>query len=75
MLLNLTSIYYINKVVLGEEMGCLKGESEVKKKDAKYQCGKCGAAVGKKSHACKPVKTEEGKKKDKSKKEKKSAKK
>lgn len=37
-------------------MGCLKGESEVKKKDAKFECGKCGAFVGKKGHVCKPVK-------------------
>jgi len=37
-------------------MGCLKGESEVKKKDAKFECGKCGAKVEKKSHACKPEK-------------------
>ena len=37
-------------------MGCLKGESEVKKKAAKYQCGKCGAAVKKKDHVCKPIK-------------------
>ena len=37
-------------------MGCLKGESEVKKKDAKFECGKCGARVEKKSHVCKPEK-------------------
>ncbi|HEY5674018.1 MAG TPA: hypothetical protein VIR78_09955 [Malonomonas sp.] len=45
-------------------MGCLKGESEVKKKDAKFECGKCGARVEKKSHACKPEKLKgvEGKK-------------
>lgn len=36
-------------------MGCLKGESEVKKKDAKFECGKCGAAVKKKGHVCKPL--------------------
>lgn len=40
-------------------MGCLKGESEVKKKAAKFECEKCGAAVKKKSHACKPVKLEQ----------------
>ena len=39
-------------------MGCLKGESEVKKKDAKFECGKCGARVSKKGHVCKPVKLE-----------------
>ena len=45
-------------------MGCLKGESEVKKKGAKFACGKCGARVEKKSHACKPEKLKgaEGKK-------------
>jgi predicted RNA-binding Zn-ribbon protein involved in translation (DUF1610 family) len=32
---------------------CLKGESEVKKKDAKFQCSKCGAAATKKDHLCK----------------------
>ena len=37
-------------------MGCLKGESEVKKKDAKFECCKCGARVEKKDHVCKPVK-------------------
>ncbi len=53
-------------------MGCLKGESEAKKKDAKYACGKCGAVVKQKGHACKPVKLEGGKKKgDKGKAEKK----
>ena len=44
-------------------MGCLKGKSETKKKEATYECGKCGAKVKKKGHACKPVKVEEGKKK------------
>lgn len=37
-------------------MGCLKGESEVKKKEAKFECRKCGALVSKKGHICKPVK-------------------
>jgi len=37
-------------------MGCLKGESEVKKKEASFACGKCGATVKKKSHVCQPVK-------------------
>lgn len=44
-------------------MGCLKGESKVKKKDAKFSCEKCGAHVKKKAHACRPVKCEENKKK------------
>lgn len=35
---------------------CLKGESEVKKKDARYVCEKCGAKTDKKSHLCKPQK-------------------
>jgi len=39
-------------------MGCLKGESEVKKKSAKFECEKCGAAVKKKGNVCKPVKLE-----------------
>jgi len=43
-------------------MGCLKGESEVKKKDAKFECGKCGAKVKNKDHACKPVKLADAKK-------------
>jgi len=43
-------------------MGCLKGESEVKKKDARFECCKCGAKVEKKSHVCKPVKVDGGKK-------------
>ena len=46
-------------------MGCLKGESEVKKKTAKFACGKCGAKVEKKGHACKPVKVKGEKKSDK----------
>jgi hypothetical protein len=48
---------------LGEKMGCLKGESEAKKKGAKYACGKCGAVVKQKGHACKPVKLDADKKK------------
>lgn len=48
-------------------MSCLKGESEVKKKEAKFACGKCGAMVKKKSHVCKPVKAEESAKKEKKK--------
>lgn len=37
-------------------MSCLKGESEVKKKAAKFECEKCGAAAKKKGSVCKPVK-------------------
>ena len=37
-------------------MGCLKGESKVKKPKARFQCDKCGAKVKKKDHVCKPVK-------------------
>lgn len=37
-------------------MGCLKGESEVKKNEAKFACDKCGAKVKNKEHVCKPVK-------------------
>lgn len=37
-------------------MGCLKGESEVKKKVARFECEKCGAAAKKKGNVCKPVK-------------------
>jgi hypothetical protein len=44
-------------------MGCLKGKSEVKKKQAKFECSKCGAKVEKKGHACKPVKFDSAKKK------------
>lgn len=42
---------------------CLKGEDEVKKKDAKFECGKCGAKSEKKSHVCKPAKLKASKKK------------
>ena len=35
---------------------CLKGESEVKKKNVKFACEKCGAKTDKKSHVCKPKK-------------------
>jgi Zn finger protein HypA/HybF involved in hydrogenase expression len=42
---------------------CLKGESEVKKKDAKFECGKCGARTEKKAHVCKPEKIKGDKKK------------
>ena len=41
---------------------CLKGESEVKKKDAKFACGKCGAKAEKKSHVCTPEKLKSEKK-------------
>ena len=52
---------------------CLKGESEVKKKDAKYTCEKCGAGSAKKDHLCKPEKLsgEKVPKKDKKEKQKK----
>jgi len=46
---------------------CLKGESEVKKKDAKFACEKCGARSEKKDHLCKPEKLDK-KKTDKKKK-------
>lgn len=44
-------------------MGCLKGFSPVKKKDAKFTCEQCGSQVKKKSQVCKPikVKAKEGK--------------
>jgi len=41
---------------------CLKGESEVKKKAAKFSCEKCGAKSDKKNHLCKPEKLPTGKK-------------
>ena len=44
---------------------CLKGESEVKKKAAKFACEKCGARTDQKSHVCKPKKLKTGKKKSK----------
>jgi len=52
---------------------CLKGESEVKKKDAKYTCEKGGAGSAKKDHLCKPEKLsgEKVPKKDKKEKQKK----
>jgi hypothetical protein len=37
-------------------MSCLKGESEAKKKAAKFACEKCGATAKKKGSVCKPVK-------------------
>jgi Zn finger protein HypA/HybF involved in hydrogenase expression len=40
---------------------CLKGESEVKKKQAKFKCEKCGAMTQKKSHLCKPKKVKQNK--------------
>ena len=49
---------------------CLKGESEVKKKQATFVCGKCGAATDKKSHVCKPEKRGSGKDKKNKKKKK-----
>lgn len=44
-------------------MDCLKGESKVKKQEARFECGKCGAKVKKKDQVCKPVKFAEDKKK------------
>ena len=55
-------------------MSCLKGESEVKKKAAKFECEKCGAAAKKKGSVCKPIKLEQSdspEKKDKKNKKKK----
>lgn len=54
-------------------MSCLKGTSQVKKKEAKYVCDKCGANVKKKSQVCKASKVkgkdkEKGKEKGKEKK-------
>ncbi|MDT8421919.1 MAG: hypothetical protein RQ754_15945 [Desulfuromonadales bacterium] len=40
---------------------CLKGESEVNKKDATFACEKCGAKTDKKAHLCKPEKIKKGK--------------
>jgi hypothetical protein len=42
---------------------CIKGDSEVKKKDAKFICQKCHAKTDKKSHVCKPEKIKPSKKK------------
>jgi len=44
-------------------MSCLKGKSEIKKKEAKVACEKCGAVAKKKDQVCKPVKlkTKKGK--------------
>jgi len=43
--------------VWSDAMGkCLKGESDVKKKDARFACEKCGARSDKKGHLCKPEK-------------------
>jgi len=49
---------------------CLKGESEVKKKAAKFACGKCGALSEDKGHLCKPEKVSKDKKDPKKKKKK-----
>ena len=46
---------------------CLKGDSETKKKDAKFSCQKCGAKTEKKSNVCKPEKIKSKKKKEKAK--------
>lgn len=50
---------------------CQKGESEVKKKDARFTCGKCEADAAKKDHLCKPERLNGTKKDEKTKKEKK----
>ena len=44
---------------------CLKGKSEVKKADTKFECRKCGARAADKSHVCKPEKVKKKKKKEK----------
>jgi len=54
---------------------CLKGQSEVEKRGARYACEKCGAAAAKKDHLCKPEKLSEDKKDRPDKKEKKPKKK
>ena len=43
-------------------MGCCKSDTDVKNKDAKFSCSKCGVKVEKKGHACKPVKVKSEKK-------------
>jgi hypothetical protein len=46
----------------GKIMGkCLKGESEAKKKNAKFACEKCGAKTAEKSQVCKPKKLKQDK--------------
>jgi len=47
------------EVVVGH---CLKGKSEVKKKDTRFECRKCGARTDDKSHVCKPEKVKKKKK-------------
>lgn len=37
-------------------MGCKKDKPKKKKKDGKFECGKCGAVVKKKGKVCKPKK-------------------
>ncbi len=37
-------------------MSCLKGQSCVKKKEAKFTCSKCDACTNKKGDLCKPEK-------------------
>lgn len=46
---------------------CLKGKSEVKKKDATFTCAKCGALSEKKGHLCKAEKLDKSQKTDKKK--------
>jgi hypothetical protein len=40
---------------------CLKGESEVKNKKARFECEKCKAKTAEKSHVCKPKKLKSAK--------------
>ncbi len=49
-------------------MSCLKGKSQVKKKEAKVTCEKCGAVAKKKDQVCKPVKVKPKKEKSENKK-------
>jgi hypothetical protein len=53
---------------LGGKMSCLKGKSQVKKKEAKVTCEKCGAVAKKKDQVCKPVKVKPKKEKSENKK-------
>ena len=42
---------------------CLKGKSEVKKRETRFQCKKCGARTDTKDHVCKPEKVKKKKSK------------
>ena len=50
-------------------MGCLKGESKAKKREARFECDRCGARAKKKDQVCKPVKLAPAKEKSTAKKE------